>query len=234
MHDQSKVTKSLVGALVHEVIKVGMKEGLLRGDALAGLVLEHGGEEVDAEGLEPRDDLVEGPGGPLREGGLVVRELGDARPDLLGGGAEGPEDPEELVDLAVTGEERVLVVHLGKDAADRPDVHGHGVVPGAEEDLGGPVPKSDHLVGVGADGDAKGPGEAKVGELEDAVPVDQHVLGLHVPVQHAVAVAVRDALEHLEKIRFHELGGHALGLGRVHVPLQVLVQILEAKVEPNL
>ena len=46
---------------------------------------------------------------PAREAGLVVRHGGDARPAHLVGRAEGAEDAEQLVDLAVAGEEGATV-----------------------------------------------------------------------------------------------------------------------------
>ena len=59
-------------------------------------------------------------------------------------------------------------------------------------------------MGVGAEGDAEGAGEAEVGEFEVAGGVDEEVLGLQVAVQDAVGVAVVDSGE--------ELGGEFLDL----------------------
>ena len=55
-----------------------------------------------------------GVAGPCGEGGLEVRELRDAGPDVLGGRAHDAEDPEQLVDLRVALEQRLLVRHLKK------------------------------------------------------------------------------------------------------------------------
>ena len=48
----------------------------------------------------------------------------------------------------------------------------------AEQDLGRAVPEGDDFVGVGAEGDAEGAGEAEVGEFQVAGAVDEEVLGL--------------------------------------------------------
>lgn len=115
-----------------------------------------------------------------------------------------PEDAEQLVDLAIAREERTLGDKLGKDAADGPHVDGSGVASLAEQDLGSAVPKRDHLVSVGADGHAKRAGETKVSQLENALAVDEQVGQLQVPVQNAVRVAVRDALEDLIQIALED------------------------------
>jgi hypothetical protein len=39
-------------------------------------------------------------------------------------------------------------------------------------------------------------GEAEVGELRRAVRVEQHVVRLHVPVRHSLALRVRESGEH--------------------------------------
>ena len=65
-----------------------------------------------------------------------------------------------------------------------------------ERDLGD-GPERDDLVRVRAHGDAERAREPKVGELELALAVDEQVLRLEVAVQHAVEVAVRDAVEQL-------------------------------------
>ena len=78
----------LEGALV-EVVEPGVLHGLLGRDALAGLVLQHLGEEVRALGVQLGDDGGHGPRGPPGEERLVVREGGDAGPDGLIRGPEG-------------------------------------------------------------------------------------------------------------------------------------------------
>ena len=56
--------------------------------------------------------LWQGVGRPGWEGGLEVGQRGDAGPDVLGGGAHDAEDAEQLVDLGVALEQRLLVGHL--------------------------------------------------------------------------------------------------------------------------
>lgn len=184
------VVFSLESGLV-KVVKVGVVECCLGGDALDGVVVEHLCQEVNGvwvlgHAWDDASDLV---GGPLGEAGLVVGQAGDAWPHLLGGGAQGAEDAEELVDLRVTGPQGALVDHLDKDGADGPNVHSRRVLALAKEDLGRAVPQGDHLVGVLADGDDKGACEAKVGNLEGAMAVDEQVLRLHVAVHDAQGVA---------------------------------------------
>lgn len=121
-------------------------------------------------------------------------------------GADVPENLENLVNLRVAREERLARAHLGKDAADGPHVDARRVLAAAEENLGGAVPERDDLVGVGAQGDAKGAGETEISELQVAVAVDEQVLRLEVAVEHTVAVAVADALAQLA----HELSDDSI------------------------
>lgn len=96
-----------------------------------------------------RVDVLDGRGEvvlvPAREGGLVVGQRGDSRPDLFGRCAEDTEHTEELVDFGVPLEERLAGGHFGEDAADGPDVDGAGVALGAEEDFWSSVPQGDNL-----------------------------------------------------------------------------------------
>ena len=62
---------------------------------------------VLAEAL--RHDLPDGLPLPAREAGLVVGHGGDAGPGHLVGRAQGAEDAEQLVDLAVAGEQGATV-----------------------------------------------------------------------------------------------------------------------------
>jgi len=71
------------------------------------------------------------------------------------------EDLEDLVDLAVPAEQRLLLDHLREDAADGPDVDAETVLLLAEEDLGGAVPEGLDLVREGLDGEGEGAGEAE-------------------------------------------------------------------------
>ena len=66
---------------------------------------------------------------------LEIWELGYSRPELLGGGSEHSEDPEELIYLRVSLEQRPPVDHLGEDGADAPDVQRAGVLGAAKKNL---------------------------------------------------------------------------------------------------
>ena len=57
---------------------------------------------------------------------------------------------------------------------------------------------------VRADGDAESTREAEVCQLEAALFVDQQVLGLQVPVQHAMGVAVCNTGHQLVKVRLQQ------------------------------
>ena len=109
------------------------------------------------------------------------------------------------MDVVIAGEKRLAVAHLREYATDRPHVDSHLVATGAEKNLGGAVPKRDDLVGVGARRYAERAGEAKVGQFQVALLVDEKVLRLKVTVQDTVRVAKRDTRDRL-------VGIEALGL----------------------
>ena len=75
-----------------------------------------------------------------------MRQLHDPLlPHGLSGRAERLEDLEDRVDLGIAREERGARGHLGEDAANAPEVHGHAVQRDPQEDLRRPVPERDDL-----------------------------------------------------------------------------------------
>lgn len=69
---------------------------------------------------------------------------------------------EDLVDLRVPYEQGFPLSHLCEDAPYRPYVDRSWVLFGSQQDLRGPVPKSDNLVGVRFDGKTKSPRQTKI------------------------------------------------------------------------
>lgn len=166
------------------------------------------------------------------------------------GGGDAPEDLEDLVNLGITSEQRLARAHLGEDAADGPHIDAGGVLAATEQNLRGAVPQRDDLVGVCAERHTEGSREPEIRELEVAVAVDQEILRLQVAVQHAVAVAVADALaqlahefldHHVAEAHAAEVGTRALGESLAapavadgegfHVFLQVEVEELHDEVQ---
>jgi hypothetical protein len=76
------------------------------------------------------------------------------------------------------------------------------------------------------DGWHKGPGQAKVGNLEAAVPGHENVLGLQVSVHDAPDVAILEAAQKLVRVRLDELPGQRT-LARLEVLFEILVDKLE-------
>lgn len=203
----------LIRRHVFALLEVDVVHGLLGADASGRVVHKQALEEVEATVTEDLDavsidELLVGLPFPLREAALEVGEAGDAGPVVFTGRAEDAEDFEDLVDFRVTGEERLAGGHLGEDAADRPHVDAGAVLAAAEQDLGSAVPEGDDFVGVGAERNAEGTGQAKVGELQVALFVDEEVLRLEVAVQDTVGVAVAHAIEKLEG-EFLDLSGES-------------------------
>mmetsp|Transcript_99357 Transcript_99357/g.318826 ORF Transcript_99357/g.318826 Transcript_99357/m.318826 type:complete len:289 (-) Transcript_99357:312-1178(-) len=185
------------------------EEGLCR-HALDMVVVQAVPEQVDttlAEGVAClAANLLEVRIAPLRKPGFPIAQCGDAGPDLVVGGAKHLEDLKDGVDLRVAGEERLARGHLLDDAAERPDVRGRAIADLAEQDLGRPVPESDHLVGVDLQGYAEGAGQAEVGQNKapralGPLPRDdlhEDVLRLQVAVDDTARMAVLQAAYELK------------------------------------
>jgi hypothetical protein len=164
---------------------IRVAQGILGRDAVFGVENKESLHQIEGFLAGSRDELLEGEGGPDREGVVPVLERGHSRPEglrgrpkhsgetrvrrsgerLAGGEGRGPEDLEELIDLRVAREERSLGDHLSQDAAHAPEVGGKGIGAASKQDLRGAVPESDHLVGEGADGRDEGSREPEVSQL---------------------------------------------------------------------
>lgn len=182
--------------------KIRMRTSLLRRDSASGIIHQQRLEQIQAilaQNLNALgiDDLILLFALPLGEAGLEIRETRHAGPLLFRRRAQHAENLEDLVDLAVAREQRLLRRHLRENAPHAPHVHAGAVLSAAEQDLWRAVPQRDDFVGVGAQGDAEGAREPEVGEFEVAGAVDEEVLGFQVAVEDAVGVAVAYAEEEL-------------------------------------
>lgn len=162
------------------------------------------------------------------EVGFVFRELRDAWPGAFGRRSHQPEDLLELVFVGGAGEEWAARVHLRHDAPRGPDVDAGVVGATAEQDIGGTVPKGDHLVGKGVDWNTKGTREPEISELKLALVVDEQILRFQVAVQYSVFMAEGDPLQ---KLVHERLDGDVVQLtataAGIHVFLQILVHVFE-------
>lgn len=154
---------------------------------------------------------------------LVEGEVLDSGPDLGVGSAHRLKDLQELVVVVVAGEKGFFVNDLGEDAADRPNVDRGGAILAAHENVRGPAPEGDYLVGKVLHGDSEGTCQPEIGQLEDSLPVDEEVLGLQVPVQHLVLMALLNAVQQLEQ--------EAFNLRRVYWAWSSIQQLFQVLVE---
>mmetsp|Transcript_36645 Transcript_36645/g.90485 ORF Transcript_36645/g.90485 Transcript_36645/m.90485 type:complete len:280 (+) Transcript_36645:895-1734(+) len=128
-----------------EGVEVGVLQRLSGVDALGGVVHQHLLQQVDAVRVQLRDHLVQVLLLPLRE--LVpVAQARHARPQLLVGRAQQLEDVQQLLQLAVAGEQRLLAGQLGEDAPHGPHIDGAGVLRAAQQQLRRAVPPRRHVV----------------------------------------------------------------------------------------
>lgn len=91
-------------------------------------------------------------------------------------------DDGELVDVILSGEQRLALQHLGKDAPSAPDINLDVVFLPGEHDLGSSVISGGNVTRHLRVLDS---GEAKVANLEIAVLVDEDVAGLEIAVDDA-------------------------------------------------
>ena len=80
--------------------------------------------------------------------------------------SEDSENLEDLVDLAVSHEQRPLLQHLGENAAGTPDVDAERVVLRAQENLGASVPERHDLMRIRFDRETERSRKAKVCQLD--------------------------------------------------------------------
>lgn len=87
-------------------------------------------------------------------------------------------------------------------------------------------------MGVVTNGNSKCACQSKIRKLEGADSIDEQVLRLQVPVEHSVLVAVCDSADQLVEVGLDQrrVQGPLAG-NRIHEALEVLVQVLEDKVE---
>lgn len=121
----------------------------------------------------------------------------DVHPLGWGWGSVELEDLEDLVDLAVSAEERLLLHQFGEDAADCPDVHTQTILLLAQENLRRTVPKRLNLMSQGLDGETEGSGQAKVSNLEGSSLINEQILRLEIAMDDAPRVAVIESIAKL-------------------------------------
>lgn len=120
------------------------------------------------------------------------------------------EDLEDLINLAVSTEESLLLSQFSEDASNGPNIDSQTVLLLAEQNFGCPVPKSLNLMGEGLDGQTEGTGKSKVSNLEVSLTIDEKVLRFEVSVDDASGVAVVDAVDELEEEELDLVRGHGV------------------------
>jgi len=131
--------------------------------------------------------LVHWDAAETREGGLEVGKLQGVRPVVFVGCAKDFKYFEDLVDFTVAHEQGTLLCHFCKDAACRPEIHSERIMFLAQQNFWAAIPKSDDLVCIGFDREAKRPCESEIGQLNGlSVVADKKVLGLEVTVENSV------------------------------------------------
>ena len=194
------------------VLEEGVGQRVGGGDAGGGVEGEEAGEQGCAVGADLRHDALE------------VRSTPPSTPATWPASPAAPSTPGHSASVGVP---RTRKMETSWPTCESPGKRGAPVAisastqpadhtsTGVEYDAaprrssGRSVPQRHHVVGVGADGGGEGAGEPEVSELDDGrvcvaarpTPTHQHVLRLHVPVQHAVGVRVRQGGQQLERVR---------------------------------
>mmetsp|Transcript_73848 Transcript_73848/g.225858 ORF Transcript_73848/g.225858 Transcript_73848/m.225858 type:complete len:298 (-) Transcript_73848:290-1183(-) len=185
-----------------ELLHVGVHQRLVDADAALWVPAHGHGEDLLGERGHVLEDLPERLAGRPRQGldelpALAVWYLHELLPV---GGPEEADDQVQLLLRVVPRVQGLAHVHLGEDAADRPDVDGARVVgPGAQH-LGRPVPpRADvlrHRAHPALVGEAHAR-QAEVADLQVAIAVDEQIARLQVPVDDLRRVHVLHAPQDL-------------------------------------
>lgn len=103
-----------------------------------------------------------------------------------------------------------------------------------EEELGGTIPKGDNSVGVrNFESVVKEPGQPKVRQLEDAFVVNEKVGAFDIAVENVLLVTEEQSFEQLFHVAFDLSLGEVVGIGRVHQAREVVIHVLEDKVNAS-
>lgn len=125
----------------------------------------------------------------LRKSGLEVFQLQSIRPVVLVRCTKNFEYFEDLVNFAVTHEERLPLHHLSENTSRRPQINTQCIRFLAKKNLRTPVPKSNYFVRVSLNRKTKSAGKSEVSQFNVlATCVDQQVLRLQISVENAVLV----------------------------------------------
>lgn len=115
-------------------------------------------------------------------GGRSYILAGNSVNDIIWGRSKEFCNDGKLVDMVLSGEERLAIEHLGKDAACTPNVHLDVVFLPCEHDLGGAVVSGGDIACHLGILDA---GKTEIANLEVTVFVDENIAGLQVTVDDA-------------------------------------------------
>ena len=83
------------------------------------------------------------------------------------------ENLEDLIDLAVSTEERFLFSELGEDAANSPDINSETILFLSEQNFGCSIPECLNLMSESLDGKGKGACKSKVSNFESISAVNK-------------------------------------------------------------
>ena len=206
----AKFHRKLLGGLHERILEeVFGSEGVLRGPALIGVVLEQFADEIHCMIRHPagvRNALLEILTKLVGEDHVTAlrlillpqrTHLVNGRPGLGGGVAQHPEDEIQLGWVARSLQEGTSTEHLSNDASNTPHIDLGRVDLATQQELRGAVPKRNDLVREPLHLGIPGPGQAPVSNLELALPVDEKVRRLEIAVDNPVGVHVVHAREEL-------------------------------------
>lgn len=116
----SSVTLDVLGS---DVVEVGVFQGFFHGDAASWVQLKHLYAEIQGDLVEVLEEGIGVDTFELGESWLEVRQIMDVHPLCWGWGSVELEDFEDLIDLTISTEKRLLLHQLSEDAANCPDVN---------------------------------------------------------------------------------------------------------------
>ena len=140
-----------------------MFESFFGGNSFLGIISQHHAQQLDALGLQPRDQLIQRYRYPIWKRHFEPIQLGHSRSYFFTGCPQNSKNLVQLVDLTFSGEYGLFGDHLCENRSNRPDINSLGVMSSVKQDFRRAIPQGNHFARAMEDGDLESSCKSEVG-----------------------------------------------------------------------